>query len=35
MQVIAFNNQAAWLDFLIERLPGKLLHLLSIAEVFA
>ena len=35
IQVIALSNQAAWFAFFIERLPVSVLHLLSIAEVFA
>lgn len=35
MQVMALRSQAAWLAFLIERLPGRVLQRRSMAEVFA
>lgn len=35
IQEIAFSNQAAWLDFFTERLPGSVLQRRSIADVFA
>lgn len=33
--MMAFSSQAAWFAFLIERLPGRVLHRRSIADVFA
>ena len=33
--MIALSNQAAWLAFLTDRLPGRVLHRRSIADVLA